>query len=73
MGRYSSWGRGWGGFAPYVSVAELEEYISAVGEERVAQVCRGLEEKYMRLPGIEDEKFAASVRATLGMERLAHS
>ena len=24
MGRYSSWGRGWGGFAPYVSVAELE-------------------------------------------------
>ena len=55
----------------FLSVAELEEYIGAVGEERVTQVCRGVEENYRRLPGVEDEKFAASVRATLGMERLA--
>ncbi len=55
----------------FFSVAELEEYTAAVDDERVAEVCRGLEKKYERLPGVEDEKLAASVRATLGMEELA--
>ena len=53
MGRYSSWGRGWGGFAPYVSVAELEakaaQTAARIAKEHVGITVDSIGEKELKL------------------------
>lgn len=55
----------------FLSVAELCDSIDGVSPEEAASVAAGLTAALPVLPGVEEEKLLASVRATLGMERLA--
>ncbi|MDY4138891.1 MAG: hypothetical protein SOY30_06105 [Eubacteriales bacterium] len=55
----------------FLSVAELCDSIDAVSPEEAASVAAGLTAAFPVLPGVDEEKLRASVRATLGMERLA--
>lgn len=55
----------------FLSGVELLNEIEAVSEEECSAVTAGLKERFEVLPDVEDEKFTASVRATMGMENLA--
>ncbi|MDD3412042.1 MAG: hypothetical protein PHY12_14655, partial [Eubacteriales bacterium] len=55
----------------FLSIAELCDQIEAVTPEEAQAVMARLKEKYCVLPDVEEDKFFASVRATMGMERQA--
>lgn len=56
----------------FLSVSELMEETNAIPEEECEAVVQRLEQRYEVLPDVDRTKFAASVRATMGMEKLAH-
>ena len=55
----------------FLSVAELTEYIEGVTIEEATAVKNEIASKYEVLPNVDDAKFLASVRASMGMERMA--
>ncbi|HPF86564.1 MAG TPA: hypothetical protein PK537_00755 [Candidatus Limiplasma sp.] len=55
----------------FLSVAELEDSIEAVTPQDALTVMRRIAARYEVLPNVSEEKFLASVRASMGMERLA--
>ena len=55
----------------FLSVAELCDFIEAVPPEEARAVMQRLKDTYPVLPDVDEEKFLASVRATMGMERQA--
>lgn len=55
----------------FLSVSQLCDCIDAVPDAEVAQAAARLSEKYEVQPDVEQDKFLASIRATLGMENLA--
>ncbi len=55
----------------FLSVAELEETVNAVPEKEAEAIMKRIAEKYEVLPNVDGGKFRASVRASMGMERLA--
>lgn len=55
----------------FLSVADLSSEVEGISEEYVNDTVRGLSERYRIHPSVDTEKFAASVRATLAMEKLA--
>ena len=55
----------------FLSVAELCDLIDAVPEEEVDAKEAKLREKYPVRPDVEEEKFRASIRASIGMEQQA--
>lgn len=57
----------------FLSIAELTEYIEAVSIEEATAVKNEIASKYEVLPNVDDVKFLASVRATMGMERMAEA
>lgn len=57
----------------FLSVAELCDQIAAVPEEEARAKMETLKAKYPVRPDVDEEKFLASVRATMGMERQAEA
>ncbi len=55
----------------FLSVAELTEFIENVPEEEARAVMNDIAARYEVLPNVDYDKFYASVRASMGMERLA--
>ena len=55
----------------FLSVVELTDEIAAVSADEAKRVRDEIAAKYEIVPGVDEEKFLASVRATMGMERLA--
>ena len=55
----------------FLSVAELCDQIAAVPEDEVRAKAEELSRRYPMRPEVDGEKFIASVRATMGMERQA--
>ena len=55
----------------FLSVMELTDSIAAVTEDEARRMRDAIAAKYELVPGVDDAKFLASVRATIGMERLA--
>ena len=57
----------------FLSIAELTEYVDAVSIQEAEKVKNEIASKYEVLPNVDDAKFLASVRATMGMERMAEA
>ena len=55
----------------FLSVAELEDSIDKVTQQDARTVMRAIAAQYEVLPNVDEAKFLASVRASMGMERLA--
>ena len=55
----------------FLSVAELWDEVEAVSEEEAEAVVKRLSETYAVKPDVDHDKFVASVRATIAMERMA--
>lgn len=55
----------------FLSVAELEDTVNTVTEADAAAVMKRIASQYEVLPNVDEGKFLASVRASMGMERLA--
>jgi len=55
----------------FLSVAELEDTIQKIPDDEAEKVRDSITEKYEVLPNVDDEKFLASIKASMGMERLA--
>ena len=55
----------------FLSVAELEDAVSAVDEAEARETMQRIASRYEVLPNVDRDKFLASVRASMGMERLA--
>ncbi len=55
----------------FLSVAELEDRIDRVTLQEARDVMQDIAGRYEVLANVDEEKFIASVRATMGMERLA--
>lgn len=55
----------------FLSVAELEDSIARVTQSDSESVMKDIAGRYEVLPNVNEEKFLASVRASMGMERLA--
>ena len=55
----------------FMSVAELCDEIDNVTEEEAEEMLKSLSERFYVKPDVNHEKFLASVRATMAMERLA--
>ena len=55
----------------FLSVAELEDEVNRVTEADAREAMRRIARRYLVLPGVEEESFFASVRASMAMERLA--
>lgn len=55
----------------FLSVAELCDQIEAVPESEARAKAAQLRARYPMRPEVDEEKFVASVRATMGMERQA--
>ncbi len=55
----------------FLSVAELSDAIEAIPEAEAAQVTRDIAARFEVLPSVREDKFVASVRASMAMERLA--
>ena len=56
----------------FLSVAELAETVAQIPAEQVARTVAALSARYPVEPDVDPEKFAASVRASIAMEQLAH-
>jgi L-arabinose isomerase len=57
----------------FLSVAELCREIEHISDDEVATTVSEFKDKYRVMDNVDEEKFKASVRATLAMERLAQS
>ena len=57
----------------FLSIAELEDSISNVTVDDAKVVMQRIASQYEVLPNVDEGKFLASVRASMGMERLAES
>ena len=57
----------------FLSVSEMEAETDGVSGQDARAVIRRLRGQYEVLPNVDEKKFEASVRATLGMERLAEN
>ncbi|HBP38331.1 MAG TPA: hypothetical protein DD640_06250 [Clostridiales bacterium] len=55
----------------FYSVAELEDCVGEISPELARQTANRLSAAYPLNPDVDEEKFLASVRATLGLELLA--
>ncbi len=55
----------------FLSVAELEDSIARVSDHDARAVMQDIAGRYEVLPNVDEGKFLASVRASMGMERLA--
>ncbi len=55
----------------FLSVAEMEEEIAKISDQDTAATVKSLRDAYEVLPNVDEAKFFASVRASMGMERLA--
>jgi L-arabinose isomerase len=55
----------------FLSLAELKDIINTVPESTVKDIICQLTKTYEISPGVDPEKFAASVRATIGLEKQA--
>lgn len=55
----------------FLSVAELEETVNGVTEEEARRTMERIASQYEVLPNVDRDKFLASVRASMGMERMA--
>lgn len=55
----------------FLSVSQLEDAIVQVPEAEARQVMGRIAQTYPVLPNVDEGKFLASVRASMGMERLA--
>ena len=56
----------------FISVAELAEIVPQIPSDSVAHTVAALSARYPVEPDVDPEKFAASVRASMAMEQLAH-
>lgn len=56
----------------FLSVAELAEIVPQIPSDSVAHTVAALSARYPVEPDVDPEKFAASVRASMAMEQLAH-
>ncbi|MBQ6564438.1 MAG: hypothetical protein IJL88_11030 [Clostridia bacterium] len=55
----------------FMSVAELEEVINRVSDADAEAAMKRIALQYEVLPNVDPDKFLASVRASMGMERMA--
>ena len=55
----------------FLSVAELETTVDAVSDADAKAVMKRIASQYEVLPNVDENKFLASVRASMGMERMA--
>lgn len=55
----------------FLSVAQLADRIEAVDEAELCRVCEGIKEKFRFNPNVDEEKFKASVRASIALEQLS--
>ena len=55
----------------FMSVAELEQTVESIPEAEARAVMQSIAARYDVLPNVDEAKFLASVRASMGMERLA--
>lgn len=55
----------------FLSIAQLEETLGQVTDNDTKVVMKRIAEKYQVLPNVDEEKFFASVQASIAMERLA--
>ncbi len=55
----------------FLSVADLCREIELLPTERVSAVLQRLKSRYRMMDNVDEEKFGASVKATLAMEKLA--
>lgn len=55
----------------FLSVAELEKTVEEVSEEDAKATMKRIASQYEVLPNVDEGKFFASVRASMGMERMA--
>lgn len=55
----------------FFSVSQLEDSIAGVTDSDAAAVLKRIASTYEVLPNVDEGKFLASVRASMGMERLA--
>ncbi len=54
----------------FLSIAELEDFVEAVPVEEAKGVMQQIADTYEVKPDVAEDKFLASVRATMGMERM---
>ncbi len=57
----------------YLSLAELEDTIGSVQETEARAVMAKIAERYEIMPDVDNGKFLASVRTSIGLERLAEA
>ncbi len=57
----------------FLSIAELADFVEAIPDWEADEVTDEIAARYEVRPDVEREKFVASVRASLAMERLAES
>lgn len=55
----------------FLSVAELEETVNNVSDADATATMKRIASQYEVLPNVDEGKFLASVRASMGMERMA--
>lgn len=55
----------------FLSIAELEDAVNEIPPSEAQAVVQTLSETYEVLPDVQPDKFLASVRCSMGMERLA--
>ncbi|HML47385.1 MAG TPA: hypothetical protein PKE04_11630 [Clostridia bacterium] len=55
----------------FLSISELEDSIEAVTPQQAKEAMRRIAARYEVLPNVDEAKFQASVRASMGMEQLA--
>lgn len=55
----------------FLSIAELQDYTDAVSLEDARATMQRIKSQYTVLPDVDGDKFLASVRASMAMERLA--
>ncbi|MDD3334951.1 MAG: hypothetical protein PHI98_05455 [Eubacteriales bacterium] len=55
----------------FLSVAELEDMVNSVTEDDARVTMERIASQYEVLPNVDRDKFLASVRASMGMERMA--
>lgn len=55
----------------FLSVAQLADQIEEVDEETLSRVCGRIKERFRFYPNVDEEKFKASVRASIALEQLS--
>ena len=57
----------------FVPFSEVARYVDEVSDEEAKRIMKELAEKYEVMPDVDEVKFLASVRASIGMERMAEA